>query len=1271
MAALQRSLAESEDQKDRLWTEVKVLLDEYGLLKSDVDAMENILQEHLPEIYGSVVIRGKRHGHILVRSLNELKQHVFGGSRSASERGTSSDGSHRSVVNTPESRTGASSDSASTAEMIHDNIMKQSQLVLNNLDDAGNKPRAPVVNWQDVCQSIASQLVSESERAVSVPLDTTKVMPLFNVMLKELDMGVEPPAIARPDPQCLPRQVLGLAMTMESELGLSATNGSSAQFLSTLAPLDSVEAEVQGDDRSSTSSDRQPVDHEKLNREYEELKKKRLFMLMQAYTGNPDPDALLARARGQAGVATPATNCSKVVSQIDGSDGEMEAVKKLEASRARMYAMKEKLRLNQSKEYQITNGSGDNVVLGDASQSKLDVNSRRRLAEAMSMQVVPQRQNLAVARPWKKTVDPLQPHTKPNCFFSKPLMSSSPREESSHTPYTEASQSVQNTQPMHHQQQRQIYPHKKGYMSAEEFADENFNSDIASNPESENYVDDGVRYPPRVNGGNWHTQQRRVPCEKDRVYWTQGDRYVVDGNYGDMPEYDDTLNRSMESLLSSRCDDNAVDRVHRWQLTRQAQSCWNLTNCHTYKGVAPREERGRPEITIPERCRGLTQHSQSLVDISSTRQSLIDASETDSRLDTSAHSATELHYTDVSRQEGDNVNSSAFSDDYPRSAMQNPRSVMQNPCSVMQEPRSAMQNVELRRRPDNVYHVQERHRDSNHAHANDEDLVANVNHSRLTFEQARVERLKSYGQHADTRGRMYNGKFQPNVENSADNSAKVGNANWSSYYQRRCKSLKDPGQEILSPIGQPSIENRISTESRQVAFKGLENNQSMTGGDDKPRNRLTTRDESRRPAEVEDVRNPMPGARGTPTCQVTSRELYASPKCGDVRTNSYSQGDHTKTVTFSDGSSEARRKLVNADAPQNDYTARQKGSTSGYGCRKQNTERPSDEKAKAVEMRPSTRRWDDTKDSQTVRSNSHTGCSKDKERLVDDGGLAEPHCRVSGPLKEHHVQMLNGRRLSVQKDDDSSTSMSEVDFVVMRSGDIVRRKKSKDHKNDAPVTAMRDTDGGEDVENLDVIAESRRCLEDEDDYLGDYKCLQLVSRNTKTDNNKNDSESKRHVGFSSTDGLSEEPHRAEARRHDKSKSTGVNKQDDTGSVASALPLKRSATAALQLERDLVAAGKLMEEIEKCKVADLNVGKRPTDTVADDAKLVMPANVRTSDPKLDLGDRQTQGAVLADASNKEKSSPSEVKRRNEDTPQKKEIQSTSDETEGNDPEVAQR
>ena len=1221
-----------------------------------------------------------------MRSLNELKQHVFGGT-SASERGTStsshgSDGSHRSVVVTPESRTGASSDSASTAETIHDNIMKQSQLVLNNIDDVPgvNKPRAPVVNWQDVCQSIASQLVSESERAVSVPLDTTKVMPLFNVMLKELDMGVEPPTIARPDPHCLPRQVLGLAMTMESELGLSSTNGSSAQFSSTpaagLTPIDSIRAEVHSDDRSSTSSDRQPVDHEKLNREYEELKKKRLFMLMQAYTGTPDPDALLARARGQAGVATPATNCSKVVSQIDGSDGETEAVKKLEASRARMYAMKEKLRLNQSKKYHITNGSGDNVVLGDASQSKLDLNSRRRLAEAMSMQVVPQRQNIAVARPWKKNVEPLQPHTKPNCFFSKPLMSSSPREESSHTSYTEASQSVRSTQPMYQQQQRQIYPHKKGYMSAEEFADENFNSDIASNPESENYVDDGVRYPPRVNGGNWLTQQRRVPCEKDRVYWTQGDRYVVDGSYGDMTQYDDTLNRSMESLLSSRCDDNAVDRVHRWQLTRQAQSCWNLTNCHAYKGVSPREERGRPEMTIPERCRGLTQHSQSLVDISSSRQSLINASETDSRLDTSAHSATELHYTDVSRQEGDNVDTSAFSDDYPRSvmqnprsAMQNPRSAMQNPCSVMQEPRSAMQNIELRRHPDNVYHVQERHRDSNHAYSKDEDLIANVNHSRLTFEQARDERLKSYGQHADTRGRMYNGKCQPNVENSADNSAKVGNANWSSYYQRRCKALKDSGQEILSPIGQPNNENRISTESRQVAFKGVENNQNLTGGDGNYRDRLTTRDESRRLAEGEDVRNSMSGAQGTPTCQVTSRELYASPKCGDVRTNSYSQGDHTKTVTFSDGSSEARRKLVYADAPQNDYTARQKGSTSGYGCRKQKTEHPSDEKAKAVEIRPTTRRWDDTKDSQTVRSNSHTGCSRDKERFLDDEVLVEPHCRVSGPLKEQHVQMLNGRRLSVQKDDDSSTSMSEVDFVVMRSGDIVRRKKSKDGKNDTPVT--RDTDGGEDAENLDVIAESRRCLEDEDDYLGDYKCLQLVSRNTKTDNNKNDSESKRHVGFSSKDGRSEEPHRAEPRRHDKSKSTGVDKQDDTGSVANTLPLKRSATAALQLERDLVAAGKLMEEIEKCKMADLNVGKRPTDTVADDAKLVTPANVRTSDPKLDLGDRQTQGAALADASNKEKSSPSEAKRRNEDTPQKKEIQSTSDETKENDPEVAQR
>ena len=1263
---------------------MKVLLDEYGLLKNDVDAMENILQQHLPEIYGSVVIRGKRHGHVLVRSLNELKQHVFG-NKSPLERGTSShgsDGSLRSFVNTPESRTQASSDSASTVETIHDNIMKQSQMVLNNIDDIHgvNKPRAPVVNWQDVCQSIASQLVTERAVTPGVPLDTTKVMPLFSVMLKELDISVEPPAIVRPDPQCLPRQVLGLARTMESELGASSTNGSSIQFLSTPAagsvPADSIGAEVQSEDRSSTSSDRQPVDHERLNKEYEVLKKERLFMLVQAYTGNPDPDALLARARGQAGIATPANNCSKVV---DGSDGETEAVKKLEASRARMYAMKEKLRLNQSNEYHITNGSGDNVAFGDASQSKIDVNSRRRLAEAMSVQVVSQRQNLAVARPWKKTVDPLQQHTTPNCFFSKPLMSSSPREESSHTPYTEVSQSVQTTQPMHHQQQRQIYPHKKGYMSAEEFADDNYNSDVASNAESENYVDDGIRYQhtSRVNGGNWHTQKRRVPFEKDPVYLTQGDRYGVGGDYRDtgVPQYDDTLNRSMESLLSSRGDDNVVGRVQRWQLTRQAQSCWNLTNCHTYNlsGVSSRQDRA---MTIPDRCRGLTQHSQSLVDISSSRQSLIDASETDSRLDTSAHSVTELNYADVSCQEGDiRISRSSMQNPLaamqnPRLAMQNPRSAMQNPCSAirnsrsaMQNPRSAMQNVQLMRCPDNVYHVQESQRDSNHAYSKDEDVVSNVKQTRLTFEQTRDERLKSYGQHADTHD-----KFQPYVENSTDNSAKTGNANWSSYYQRRCKALKDSGQDMISAVGEPNIGNRINTASKQGAFKDLENNQNVTGCDGERRDRISTRDESRRPAEIEDVHNHMPGSRGKPTCHVTSRELYESPKCGDIRANTYSQSDHHKTVTFYDGATEAHRKLVYDDAPQNDYRERPKDSTSGYGCRKQNTERPRDEKSKVVAMRPSNRRWDDTADSQKVRSNSHTGSSRDKERIVNEGGLAEPRCRVSGPLKEQHVQMLNGRRLSVQKDDDSSTSMSEVDFVVMRSGDIVRRKKSKGQKNDAPAT--RDTDEGEVVDHakLDVIAEGRRCLEDEDDYLGDYRCLQLVSRNTKTDNNENDSEPKRHVGFSSKDGLSEASHWAEPKRQDKSKLTGVNKQDDAASVANTSPLKRSATAALQLERDLVAAGKLMEEIEKCKMADSNVGKRPDDAVPDNTNLTKPANVLTDTTKLDLGDRQ-QTQVLA--RNKEKSLPSEVKHRSDDMLQKKEIHSTLDEAKENATEVAQR
>lgn len=1258
VTALQRSLAESEDQKDRLWTEVKVLLEEYGLLKTDVDTMENILQQHAPELYGSVTIRGKRHGHTLVRSLSELKHHVFG-DKKPSDLGTSlhsSDGSLHSLHNALELSQQAPRDTPETAATIHENIMKQSQLVLNNIDDVhvDKKPCAPVVNWQDVCQSIASQLVSESgsDRPVdTVPLDTTKVMPLFNMMLKELDIQSEPSEAARTDPlqPCLPRQVLGLAKTMETEMGLSST--SSTQSLSAVSggsmfvDPTGVKAEAHGEDRSSASSDRSHLDYERVNQEYEELKKKRLHLLIEAYTGNPDPDALIARARGQG--STPAytgINPSLVASKGNTNSAEIEAVKKLEASRARMFAMREKLRLS-SMEYRISNATGDIAPVGDISQSTLDVTSRRRLAEAMSAQEYPQRQDMVDARPWKKKVDSLNDNTRPNGYFSMPLMSSSPREETPQLSYVGSAEQVQNVQPFYCQQHRQIYPHKKGYKTAEEFADGKFISDVIQNAGSDNYVesvtDNGVKYSPVVhrNSDSWHQEKRCVPSRQGGVYWTQGDNYFVTHSCRDqdVTECEDTVDKSMESLVSRQGDISSVtDTAYNRRQPRQVQSCWNLTNHHIYSDVTSRHDRGHLVMTIPDRCHGLTQHSQSLVDISST-QALTDASETESRLDLSARSTTELHCTDTSLQQSDHLDVSVCSDDSPRS---------------------------LKRQPNNVYHVQERHR--GHVRIDNEDPITDIRHGRLTFERSRDERLKTYAKH-DSMGEIYIDKSQSNDLNSsiADNTVNMRSADWTSYYQRKCRALKVSDQDVLVTDGRPDVEYRINAESNQVA--DVENGQTLPEGEGKYKTRLGARDNPRRLGELKDVHTveTVSGSRGKPACPVTTWELYESSRCGETRINSYSRDDHPKTVTFSDGATEAHRKLIYPDAPtQHEPRETLKNSTPLLRGHQQNKE----EKSKEMEVRLRNRHWEDEdgeddEDGEKIESNRYSW--RDKELVPDEGVLRDPPSHVSSPLKEHvsgplkeqHIQVLNARRLSVHRDDDSSTSMSDVDFVVMRSGDIVRRrKKGKGRKKDASETATRRTVAEEGVNNdrghqpnLDAIAEGKKCLEEEEDYLGDYKSLQLVSGTTKADNNVEPwTEAKRHVGFSSKVRCNEDPYWAETKRHDGSRLTGVSEHNDTLRIASPSSVKRSAAAALQLERDLVAAGKLMEEIEKCKMVDLSLGKRQSDIVTNDTKT--QTNVINDITKLK---KQTNVDTKLKFSDKEKSSSSVMKQAHEDKPQKKE------------------
>ena len=1239
MTALQRSLVESKDQKDRLWTEVKILLEEYGLLKTDVDTMENILQQHAPELYGSVTIRGKRHGHTLVRSLSELKHHVFG-DKKPSDLGISSDGSLHSLHNAPELSLQAPRDTPETAATIHENIMKQSQLVLNNIDDVhvDKKPCAPVVNWQDVCQSIASQLDSESgsdRPVVTVPLDTTKVMPLFNMMLKELDIQSEPSEAARMDPlqPCLPRQVLGLAKTMETEMGLSST--SSTQSLSAVSAgsmvVDptGVKAETHGEDRSSASSDRSHWDYERVNQEYEELKKKRLHLLIEAYTGNPDPDALIARARGQG--STPAytgINPSPVASKGNTNGAEIEAVKKLEASRARMFAMREKLRLS-SMEYRVSNTPSDNAPVGDISQSTLDVTSRRRLAEAMSVQEYPQRQDMVDARPWKKTVDSLNDNTRPNGYFSMPLMSSSPREETPQLSYVGSAERVQNVQPFYSQQHRQIYPHKKGYKTAEEFADGKFISDVVQNAGSDNYVesvtDNGVKYSPVVhrNSDSWHREKRCVPSQQGGVYWTQGDNYFVTHSCRDqdVTECEDTVDKGMESLVSRQGDMSGVtDTAYNWRQPRQVQSCWNLTNHHIYSDVTSRHDRGHLVMTIPDHCHGLTQHSQSLVDISST-QALTDASETESRLDLSAQSATELHCTDTSLQESDHLDMSVCSDDSPQL---------------------------LRRQPNNVYHVQERHR--GHVHIDNEDPIADIRHGGPTFERSRDERLKTYAKH-DSMGGIYIDKSQSNDQNSsiADNTVNTRGADWTSYYQRKCRALKVSDQDVLVTDGRPDVEYRISAESNQVAFKNVEKGQTLSEGEGKYKSRLGARDIPKRSGELKDVHTveTVSGSRGKPACPVTTWELYESSRCEETQINSYSRDDHPKTVKFSDGAAEAHRKLIYPDAPtQREPRETLKNSTPLLTGHQQNKE----EKSKEMEVRPRNRHWED-EDGDKIESNRYSW--RDKELVADEGVLRDPPSHVSSPLKEQHIHMLNARRLSVHRDDDSSTSMSDVDFVVMRSGDIVRRrKKGKGRKKDASETATRRTVAEEGVNNdrghhpnLDAIAEGKKCLEEEEDYFGDYKSLQLVSGTTKADNNVEPwTEAKRRVGFSSEVRCNEDPYWAETKRHDGSRLTGVSEHNDTLRIASPSSVKRSAAAALQLERDLVAAGKLMEEIEKCKMVDLSLGKRQSDIVTNDTKT--QTNVINDVTKLKT---QTNVDTKLKFSDKE----SVMKQAHEDTPQKKE------------------
>ncbi|KAK2161545.1 hypothetical protein LSH36_115g13078 [Paralvinella palmiformis] len=226
----------------------------------------------------------------------------------------------------------------SAGSTLHDDIMKQSEMVLDIIKESGDIKEADippaVFHWQDVRNSIAHQLLNESHQKITtIPhCESTICRPKENKdakltsLLKELDIylkdkegdekgtdNINTGDTGEKSKSKLPDSVRILMKAVEQELGASVNitiQGSDDQPVKLNLNCNVADTSGFGSEKyldAEHLEERQDINKRKekykeefdrINAEYEELRRKRLSLLVQAYTGKQDPRPLNSKANG-------------------------------------------------------------------------------------------------------------------------------------------------------------------------------------------------------------------------------------------------------------------------------------------------------------------------------------------------------------------------------------------------------------------------------------------------------------------------------------------------------------------------------------------------------------------------------------------------------------------------------------------------------------------------------------------------------------------------------------------------------------------------------------------------------------------------------------------------------------------------------------------------------------------------------------------------------------------------------------------------------------
>ena len=330
---------------------------------------------------------------------------------------------------------------------LHEDIIQQSEQVLNGLKELGEIPTeleqhvGPAVNWADVQKSIALQLSSESEQQLagsSVPGSEASTP-------RAADDGM--PVLNRTS-RALPAHVTGsLAEAVERELGMKVNitiepaAAAAAQLPTTPTPSAKVPDTDPDDIIAQTFGKKYKLDHDKMNKEYEDLRKKRLAMLVQAYTGKTDTELVLKNTG------------TKTVPKVETeSKSELSEVEKIIANHLGATA---------------TTAAAPAATSTDTSAIKEKL---RRMREQLAKNVPAEDPVAPPPVPATSTSMPAPPApSKRPAVLQQAMQAAEAYITQRDSTSKSTAASTRHKPAAHPRSKREIYPHKKGYQSAAKY----------------------------------------------------------------------------------------------------------------------------------------------------------------------------------------------------------------------------------------------------------------------------------------------------------------------------------------------------------------------------------------------------------------------------------------------------------------------------------------------------------------------------------------------------------------------------------------------------------------------------------------------------------------------------------------------------------------------------------------------------------------------------------------------------------------------------------